>query len=71
MFEAMTARVARIAEARAAAQKRALAEEARRALPEGVRIEESGRGLVLSGRRLAWRFMHDPALRWLFAGLAK
>ena len=71
MFEAMIARAEQIAEARAAAWRRALAEEARRVLPEGVRIEESERGLVLSGRRLARRFMRDPALRWLFAGLAK
>ena len=71
MFEAMTARAARIAEARTAARRRALAEAARRALPEGVRIDEDQQGLVLSGRRLALRFMRDPALRWLFAGLAK
>ncbi|MGQ0588579.1 MAG: hypothetical protein ACT4N8_03455 [Sphingosinicella sp.] len=71
MFEAITGRVARIAEARAAARRRELAEEARSALPAGVRIEENERGLVLVGRRLARRFALDPALRWLFAGLAK
>lgn len=71
MFEAMTARAARIAEARAEARRRALAEAARSALPAGVRIEASERGLVLSGRRLIRRFALDAALRWLFAGLAR
>ena len=71
MFEALTARAARIAEARAETRRRVLAEAARSALPAGVRIEESERELVLSGRRLVRRFALDPALRWLLAGLAR
>ena len=71
MFETTIARAARIAEARAKARRRKLAEAAESALPAGVRIEESERGLVLSGRRLARRFALEPALRWLFAGAAR
>lgn len=71
MFEGLTARAARIAGARAEARRRALADAAAGLLPAGVRIEESERGLILSGRHLARRLALDPALRWLFAGLAK
>ena len=71
MFEGLTARAARIAEARAEARRRALAEAATSALPADVDIAAGQRGLVLSGRRVARRFALDPALRWLFAGLAR
>ena len=71
MFEALAARATQIAEARAAARRRALAKAATGLLPTGVRIEESEYGLVLSGRRLARRLALDLALRWLFARLAR
>ena len=68
MFERLMAQGAALAE-RAARRRRselaaALSEEA----PAGVRVEEEGEAVALSGRNLIRRQALEPALRWLLAG---
>lgn len=63
MFEALAARVARMAERRARERARRLAEQIARDAPEGVRLETVPDGIRLTGR--------GPALRWIMMGLKK
>jgi len=71
MFEGMAARVGRLAEARARARGRALAERLREALPNGVTAEAEARGVLLSGRGLRRRIALDSRLSQLIAGVLK
>lgn len=63
----MEAVLARGRAAAAAARERAISDVAARAadaLP-GVTVDAGDEGLVLSGRGLARRLLHDGALRWI------
>jgi len=71
MFEAITARVARLAASRTVARRRDLAERLAEALPAGVHAESDEAGVLLSGRNLRRRIMLDSGLNWLIAGLIK
>jgi hypothetical protein len=71
MFAALTARIERLAEARARARGRDLAERFGEALPPGVRAEAEARGVTLSGRKLRRRIALDPRLSQLIAGVLK
>jgi hypothetical protein len=69
MFERISARVMKAAEARARLKAAELAGRIKAELPRGVNAVAEDGGIRLSGRRLAWRFALDPALRWLTARL--
>jgi hypothetical protein len=69
MFERMMARAARTAEAKARQRAAGLAERMKAKLPPGIKVTVEDRGVRLSGRDLARRFVLDPALRWLTARL--
>lgn len=71
MFEALAARMARKAEARAAARRQALAADLDGALPPGIRAEATQDGVRLAGRGLRRRFAGDAALRWLIMEKAR
>ena len=71
MFEALTARAARLASARAAARRHDLAERLADTLPPGVRAEADEEGVRLSGRNLRRRVALDSRLNWLIAELIK
>ena len=71
MFEELDARAARVAEARVAERKGALAEELRALLPREVNVETSEEGVLLSGLGLGRRTVLDSSLRWTIAGLLK
>lgn len=59
MFAALIARAERLAQIRAQARRRALAER----LAEDVHAEETDDGVLLSGRRLRRRLALDAGLR--------
>ena len=65
MFERLTERARRAAEAGAGRAARALAERLESELPPGIRAEATGEGVALRGRGLRRRFALDPALRGL------
>jgi hypothetical protein len=69
MLEGVEARLLRIAERRAIARRRLVADRLRAELPPGLAVEERGEAVTLSGRGLGRRFVLEPALRWLLAGL--
>jgi hypothetical protein len=71
MFAGLIARAERLARARARARGRALAERFAEALPKGVEAEAGEGGVRLSGKGLRRRFVLDPALGRLIAGLLK
>lgn len=71
MFETLTARIARFAEARARARRETLAARLAEALPGGVRAQADAQGVLLSGKGLRRRIAGDAALRWLIAGLGR
>jgi hypothetical protein len=71
MFEGMIARAGRLAEARARARGRELAERLGEALPNGVRAEAEARGVLLSGKGLRRRIALDARLSQLIAGVLK
>lgn len=64
MMEGFEARAAAIGERAATRAAARLAEAAREALP-GVTVDVEPGSVVISGRRLGRRWLHDPALRWL------
>lgn len=64
MFEALIARVRRVAERRAREKARLLAEALKAALPRDIHVEADEAGARLSGRALRRRLALDPALRW-------
>jgi hypothetical protein len=70
MFEGLTARAQRVAEARVRARSLALAERLRAELPAGLQAEATAEGVAISGRGAARRLTLDPALRWIAARLA-
>lgn len=70
-FETLADRVARSAQARAAARRRALAERLAAVVPADVRVEATEDGVRLSGRGLARRFALDARLRNLIEGLVR
>ena len=63
-FEALAARGARRAEARAKARREEIAAEIGTAMPE-VTVEVDGEGVRLSGPGLGRRYARDARLRWL------
>jgi hypothetical protein len=69
MFERITERAVRAAEAKARARAAQLAAGMKKELPRGIEVVVEDRGIRLSGRQLARRFALDPALRWLTARL--
>jgi hypothetical protein len=69
MFERITKRAVRVAEAKAQGRAAELAERMKEELPRGIAVAVEDRGIRLSGRQLARRFALDPALRWLTARL--
>ena len=71
MFEELDARAARVAVARAAERKDALAGQVRALLPGEVKVETSDEGVLLSGLGLGRRTVLDSSLRWTIAGLLK
>ena len=71
MFERLAERVRRLADARAAERRRALAEALESALQRGIRVETSDEAVRLSGRGLPRRFALDARLRGLAAELRR
>jgi hypothetical protein len=71
MFETMVKRAAHLAEARAKARRRDLADRLATGLPRGMTVEAIEKGVRLSGRRARSRFALDPAIRGLIVGLLK
>jgi hypothetical protein len=71
MFAAMMQRAAGLAEARARARRRDLAERLAEALPPGVRAQSEEAGVILSGRNLRRRLVRDTRLSRLIAGVIK
>jgi hypothetical protein len=69
MFERMTERAHRVAQARAERRRRGIAERLRDDLPAGIAVEGRGESVALSGRGLRRRFILDPALRGLLGRL--
>lgn len=69
MFERMTARAMRLAQAKARVTAGELADRMKSELPKGVNAVAEDNGIRLSGRQLARRLALDPALRWLTARL--
>lgn len=65
MFEKLAVRAARKAELRAKERLMELNERIGADLPQGVRAEATGEGVVLSGRGLKQRFVMEAALRWM------
>ena len=64
MMEGFEARAAAIGARAAARAGERLADAAREALP-GVSVAAEPGRVVISGRGLARRWLHDPAFRWL------
>lgn len=62
IFEQLTARLAEIAAGRAKQRRIRTAAALRDVLPRDVTISEEGDGIVATGRRLAIRWLRDPAL---------
>jgi hypothetical protein len=69
MFEKLARRVQAQAESKAKERTLELTERVRAELPRGIKAEATPEGIRLSGRGLKRRFVLDPALRWLLAGL--
>lgn len=69
MFETLTRKVEALAARRAAARRLEVAEQLRAALPRSVSADVETNGISLAGRGLKRRFVLDPALRWIAAGL--
>jgi hypothetical protein len=67
MFERLTERAARAAAKRAEAEVRKIEIGLKAELPPGLSCEAGAEGVVISGRRLALRYVTDPALRALLA----
>lgn len=65
MFEGLTARAARAAEARARARAGQIAGDAEAVAPRGVRVAVEGSAVRIVGKGLRRRFLLEPALRWL------
>ena len=63
MFEALTARVERLARERAQRLRAAVARRATEEAPGGVRVAERAQGIELSGRSLRRRLIVDARLR--------
>jgi len=71
MFEGLESRARAAADARAAERQAALARQLRELLPREVGVEESGEGVLLSGRGVEQRLVLDASLRWTIAGLVE
>lgn len=71
MFETTIDRVERHARSRAGERRREIAERLEAGLPDGIRVEETERGVRLSGRGLNRRAALDPGLGWLIAEVTK
>lgn len=71
MFEALTERAARLAQARAEARRRDLCIALADGLPPGLRAEEVAAGVRISGRALRRRLARDRALAASIAGVLK
>jgi len=63
MFELLTARLGRQAEAAAAARLGLIAAHAAEAPPEGVRVSQGGGVVILTGPQLRVRLLADAAFR--------
>jgi len=61
MMDRLPARLAEIAARRAKLRRIRVAAELRAALPPDVSVFEEGDGVVVAGRRLAFRWLIDPA----------
>lgn len=65
MFERLIRRGTALAESMARRRRERLAEALREEPPAGVRVEQAGEAVTLSGRGLGRRYATEPALRWL------
>ena len=71
MFEALTERATRLAQARAKARRAELCVALADRLPPGVRAEDVAAGVRLSGRALRRRLARDRGLAASIAGALK